>query len=219
MNKTEQTALTQEISNEARVLYLLGLRPLADKQTGLTTHLNYKQLIGLLNSTTKHFSLGRQINSLIKELVNHQLVKFEESASLDKSFNGKQLSLPLMAINQDDYPALHMQWSAMTPQWQPHQRVFEDLAALVGIIDKHYNETELGEFMAYWMGRPEMQFSQFQWTQKFVFQLKQRRVASGVKPKQKVGNQWVEPKAGVQADDNAKQLVAKYSKNAKPDKT
>ena len=52
MNKTEQTALTQEISNEARVLYLLGLRPLADNQTGLTSNLNYKQLIGLLNSTT-----------------------------------------------------------------------------------------------------------------------------------------------------------------------
>lgn len=219
MNKTEQTALTQEISNEARVLYLLGLRPLAEKQTGLTSPLNYKQLIALLNSTANHFSLGRQINSLIKELVKYQLVELDENASLDRSFNGKQLSLPLMNINQDDYPSLHMQWNAMTPEWQPHQRVFEDLAALVGIIDKHYTETELGEFIAYWMGRPEMQFSQFQWTQKFVFQLKQRRVASGVKPKQKVGNQWVEPKAGVQADDNAKQLVAKYSKSAKPNKT
>ncbi|MDC0601692.1 DnaT-like ssDNA-binding domain-containing protein [Aliiglaciecola sp.] len=219
MNKTEQTALTQEISNEARVLYLLGLRPLADNQTGLTSNLNYKQLIGLLNSTTKQFSLGRQINSLIKELVKHQLVDIDENESLERSFNGKQLLLPLLNIKQDDYPTLHMQFQAMSADWQPHHRVFEDLAGLVGIIDKHFNQTELGEFIAYWMGRPEMQFSQFQWTQKFVFQLKQRRVASGVKPKQKVGNQWVEPKAGVQADDNAKQLVAKYSKNAKPNKT
>lgn len=211
MNNTEQSALTQDISNEARVLYLLGLRPMANKQTGLTTPLNYKQLIALLNGGSQQFTLGRQINGLIKELVKHQLVEVATDASLDKSFNGQQVTLPLLNIKQDDYPSLHLRWTAMHTDWSPHQTVFEDLATLVGIIDKQYSETELGEFIAYWMGRPEMQFSQFQWTQKFVFQLKQRRVASGVKPKHKVGNQWVTAKAGVEADENAKQLVAKYS--------
>ncbi|GAA0860001.1 DnaT-like ssDNA-binding domain-containing protein [Aliiglaciecola litoralis] len=212
MNNTEQSALTQEISNDARVLYLLGLRPLADKKSGVTAPLNYKQLIAMLNGGSKKFTLGRQINALIKELVKYQLIEISADASLDKSFNGQQVTLPLLNVKTDDYPSLHMKWSAMTTDWTPHQTVFEDLAALVGIIDKDYSETELGEFIAYWMGRPEMQFSQFQWTQKFVFQLKQRRVASGVKPKYKVGNQWVTPKAGVEADENAKQLVAKYSK-------
>lgn len=212
MNNTEQSALSQEISNDARVLYLLGLRPLADNKSGITTPLNYKQLIAMLNGSSKQFTLGRQVNALIKELVKHQLVEISPEASLDKSFNGQQVTLPLLRVTQDDYPSLHMEWTAMTTNWTPHQTVFEDLAALVGIIDRQYSETELGEFIAYWMGRPEMQFSQFQWTQKFVFQLKQRRVASGVKPKQKVGNQWVTAKAGVEADENAKQLVAKYSK-------
>jgi DNA replication protein DnaT len=68
----------------------------------------------------------------------------------------------------------------------------------------------LGEFVAYWMGRPQMQFSQFQWTQKFVFQLKQRRLANGISTSQKVGSQLVKPKASVEADDNAKKLVEKY---------
>ncbi|MBU2876504.1 MULTISPECIES: DnaT-like ssDNA-binding domain-containing protein [Aliiglaciecola] len=212
MNSSEQAALTQELSNDARVLYLLGLRPIADEQTGLTAPLNYKQLIALLNSKTKEFTLGRQINGLIKELVKQQLVEIESDASLDKSFNQQRVRLPLLNIKQDDYPSLHLQWSGMTATWKPHQTAFEDLASLVGIIDKDYSQHELGEFIAYWMGRPELQFSQYQWTQKFVFQIKQRRLASGVKNVQKVGNQWVTPKAGVEADDNAKQLVAKYSK-------
>ncbi|GAC12677.1 DnaT-like ssDNA-binding domain-containing protein [Aliiglaciecola lipolytica] len=212
MNSSEQAALTQELSNEARVLYLLGLRPIADEQTGLTAPLNYKQLIALLNSKTKEFTLGRQINALIKELVKLQLIEIEPDASLDKSFNQQRVRLPLINIKQDDYPSLHLQWSGMTATWKPHKTVFEDLASLIGIIDKDYSHNELGEFIAYWMGRPELQFSQYQWTQKFVFQIKQKRVASGVKNVQKVGNQWVTPKAGVEADDNAKQLVAKYSK-------
>ncbi|WJG09451.1 DnaT-like ssDNA-binding domain-containing protein [Aliiglaciecola sp. LCG003] len=212
MNSTEHAALTQPLSNEARVLYFLGLRPIADQQTGITAPLNYKQLIELLNGGDKQFTLGRQINSLIKELVACQLVELDPQSSLDKSFNGQPLHLPLLNNKQDDYPTLHLQWTPMKMGWQPHQSLFDDLAALVGIIDREYSQTELGEFIAYWMGRPEMQFSQFQWTQKFVFQLKQRRVASGSKNVQKVGTQWVAPKAGVEADDNAKQLVAKYSK-------
>lgn len=194
---------------------MLGLRPTADEKTGRTGALNYKALIALLNAKDTHYSLGRQINALIKELVHHGLVSVDENTALDKSFNGKNLQLPLLTIKQDDYPTLHLQWLPMSADWTPHPSLFDDLAALVGIIDKHYSQAELGEFIAYWMGRPEMQFSQFQWTQKFVFQIKQRRVASGVRTLQKVGNQWVTPKAGVEADDNAKQLVAKYSQQTR----
>ncbi|GAB5381668.1 MAG: DnaT-like ssDNA-binding domain-containing protein [Aliiglaciecola sp.] len=212
MNSSEQAALTQGISNDARVLYLLGLRPTADDHSGQTAPLNYKHLLALLNGAKKEFTLGRQINGLIKELVKHQLVEIEPDDSLDKSFNGRNVRLPLLNIKQDDYPALHLQWSAMTTSWTPHPPLFKDLSALIGIIDNQYTAEELGEFIAYWMGRPEMQFSLFQWTQKFVFQLKQKRTARGVKTAQKVGNQWVEPKAGIEADDNAKKLVEKYRK-------
>ena len=39
------------------------------------------------------------------------------------------------------------------------------------------------------------------------------RLAHGFKSVQKVGQQLVQTKAGIVADDNAKNLVAKYSKN------
>lgn len=212
MNVSEKEALLQSISNDARVLYLLGLRPGSDGSTGRTSALNYKQLIDLLNGDSQTYTLGRQINKLIKELHQSGLVAIDEDTDLNKSFNGKEVTLPLVAVKQDDYPALHLHYSGIHKDWQPHPQLFDDLASLVGIIDKAFSQTELGEFIAYWMGRPQMQFSQFQWTQKFVFQMKQRRLASGVKPVQKVGNQWVSPKASVEADDNAKKLVEKYSK-------
>lgn len=212
MNPSELSALNQPISNDARVLYCLELRTSANSQTGLTNPLNFKQLLNTLNGKEQRFTLGRQINGLLKELIEVGLVDLTCDTPLDKSFNGKQLILPLFAVKQDDYNTLHMEWSGMSLNWQPTKSLFTDLAQLVGIIDKEYSQNELGEFVAYWMGRPQMQFSQFQWTQKFVFQIKQKRLASGIKPLQKVGNQLVTPKAAVEADDNAKKLVEKYSK-------
>ena len=96
--------------------------------------------------------------------------------------------------------------------WLPDQKLISDLAKLVGIIDYEYTSNELGDFIAYWLGRPELQFSEYQWTQKFVFNLKKMRLALGFKNVQKVGQQIVQTKAGIVADENAKNLVAKYSK-------
>ena len=216
MNPSELSALQQPISNDARVLYCLGLRPYSDAKSGRTAALNYKQLLLLLNAKSKIYQLGREINGLFAELIDAGLVTLPEGLRLNQSFNGKTLLLPLLMGEQDVYDTLHMQWQAMTLDWQPTRTLFDDLAKLVGIIDKEYSQQELGEFIAYWMGRPQMQFSQYQWTQKFVFQIKQKRLAVGVKALQKVGNQLVIPAANVEADDNAKKLVEKYSK--KPEK-
>jgi DNA replication protein DnaT len=210
LNQSELNALSQSISNDARVLYCLGLRPTADEEKGISKALNYKHLLTLLNGKDDHYTLGRQINALIKELLNVGLVGLHQQTNLDKSFNGETVVLPLLITKQDDYSELHLTWSAMTLDWQPNSELLADLSQLVGIIDKEYSHNELGEFVAYWMGRPQMQFSQFQWTQKFVFQLKQRRLANGISTSQKVGSQLVKPKASVEADDNAKKLVEKY---------
>ena len=85
------------------------------------------------------------------------------------------------------------------------------MAKLVGIIDSEFSDHEIGDFVAYWLGRPETQFTQFQWTQKFVFNVKQKRLAKNMSAIHKVGNQVVTAKPGVVADENAKNLVAKYS--------
>ena len=217
-NQAEQTALIQPISNGARILYVLGLRPYAHSVNGVTPALNYKQLLNLLNGKEETYTLGRQINSLIKELLGVGLIDFYQEVELNHSFNGKKLILPLMLVLPDDYAKLHLQWHTMLLDWSPDVKLLDDLAKLVGIIDCSYSRDELGDFIAYWLGRPESNFSQFQWTQKFVFNLKQKRLARGIKTVHKVGNQIVRPKAAVVADENSKNLVAKYSAKSIRDK-
>ena len=211
-NKAEQTALLQSLSNDARILYMLGIKPTADESTGITTPLNYKTLLSILNAKEEKFTLGRQVNSLIKELLSVGLLNFQSEVELNHSFNGKTLVLPLTTMKVDEYSKLHLNWHTMHLDWLPNQKLVGDLAKLLGIIDYDYNSSELGDFIAYWLGRPESQFSEYQWTQKFVFNLKKMRLAHGFKNVQKVGQQIVQTKAGILADDNAKNLVAKYSK-------
>ncbi|MEP0355546.1 DnaT-like ssDNA-binding domain-containing protein [Paraglaciecola sp.] len=211
-NQAEQTALLQSLSNDARTLYMLGIKPTVNKKSGVSTPLNYKYLISLLNEKEQKFTLGRQINSLIKELLHIGLVKFEQEVEINRSFNGKTLVLPLTTMKVDDYTKLHLNWTDMHLDWQPNENLVADLAKLIGLIDYQYTDNELGDFIAYWLGRPEVQFSEYQWTQKFIFNLKKIRMANNFKGTQKVGQQMVKTKAGIVADDNAKNLVAKYSK-------
>ena len=212
LNKAEQTALLQPLSNDARILYVLGIKPTADESSGATSPLNYKSLLSILNAKEEKFTLGRQVNSLIKELISVGLVNFEHKVELNHSFNGKTLVLPLTTMKVDEYSKLHLNWHSMHLKWHPNQKLISDLAKLVGIIDYEYTTNELGDFIAYWLGRPESQFSEYQWTQKFVFNLKKIRLAHGFTNVQKVGQQIVQTKPGILADENAKNLVAKYSK-------
>ena len=94
MNPNELATLKLELSNDARALYCLGLRPHADTTTGDSSPLNYKQLLELLNAKEQKFTLGRQINGLIKELVKVGLVELSDDTSIDRSFNGKRIKLP-----------------------------------------------------------------------------------------------------------------------------
>ncbi|KXI30032.1 DnaT-like ssDNA-binding domain-containing protein [Paraglaciecola hydrolytica] len=212
INEAEQQALLQALSNDARTLYLLGIKPSVDKTTAISEPLNYKNLLKLLNGKEHKFTLGRQINSLIKELLHVGLVSFEQDVELNHSFNGKTLVLPLTLTKADDYSRLHLEWQSMQLNWQPDKRLIQDLAKLMGIIDYQHTDLELGDFIAYWLGRPESHFTQFQWTQKFVFNLKHKRLAHGTSTVHKVGQQLVQAKAGIVADENAKKLVEKYSK-------
>lgn len=211
MNNSELEALHQPIHNDAKLLYCLGLKPVADRQTGVTPPLEYKKLLPLLNGKQQTYKLGRQLNALIKQLVEAGLVNFKQEVDENRSFNGKQLVLPLMLIKQPSYDQLHMQWCTIEPSWQPETSLYNDLASLVGIIDKEYNQQELGEFIAYWLGRPEANFSLFQWTQKFVFHIKKKRLSYGKVNTLKVGQQQVKSKPALSASSKAKQLVEKYS--------
>ncbi|GAB3025930.1 DnaT-like ssDNA-binding domain-containing protein [Bowmanella dokdonensis] len=210
MNQSELIALQGPISNEARVIYTLVLRPGADPATGMTQPLSYRQMLDLLNSKQSLFSLGRQINQLLKELADHGLLDCREEPISNKSLNGKSLLLPLLAKTNQEFDQLHLTWQPMQMKWQPHQALFEELARLVGLLDNQYNQDEVGDFIAYWLSRPEMNLTLFQWTQKFVLHLKRKRLGLGTMSRQ-VGHQLIPNTPGLTIDDNAKKLVEKYS--------
>ncbi|GAA0359190.1 DnaT-like ssDNA-binding domain-containing protein [Bowmanella denitrificans] len=213
MNQSELIALQTTLSNEARVLYCLGLRPEVDKTSGLTQPLNYRKLLALLNSKQTLFNLGRHINQLLKELADAGLVDCQEQCISSRSLNGQQLLLPLVATSVSQYQSLHLQWQSMSMDWRPDDKLFDELSQLVGLLDNQYTDEDLGEFIAYWLTRPEINLTGFQWTQKFVLHLKKSRLAPG--QKQKVGHQLVAVTAGLSADENAKKLVEKYSAKSK----
>ncbi len=211
MNQAELQALQGNISNDARVLYYLGLRPISNTTTGITSEINYKQLITLLNSTDQKYTRGRQLNRLITELNNNGLINFITDIEPDKSFNNQKLLLPLLVLPPDDYQNLHTTKQGMSRNWQPVQSLYQDLSQLVGIIEKEYYKDEVGEFIAYWMGRPDTAFSPFQWTHKFVLHIKKNRIAVGYSPTKQIATQTINKKAELVTDDNTKKLVERYS--------
>lgn len=211
MNDAEYTALQQPLSNAARVLYLLGLKPTANQHTGATQPLINKNLMELLNGKEQTYTLGRQINALVKELANAGLVSVPVSVDIDKSLNGQQLELPLLVIDDEDFVTLHQTTTSMHIEWQPKEQLFKQLCQLVGLIDQTAETDEIGDFVSYWLGRPQTQLTQFQWTQKFVSHLKRHRMTRQTGIKKQIGSQTVNATSGIQADENARKLVEKYA--------
>ncbi len=214
--QAEFDALSKPLSNAARVLYCLGLRHTADAVTGSTTPISYKTLIALLNANESRYTRGREINELLKALEQCDLISLAPDLNFDQSLNGVCLFLPLMLDTQNQFDSLHHQHIAMTMLWRPDTQLYNEITQLLGTIDEAYTEEELGEFIAYWLGRPMTQFTQFQWTQKFAQHIKRNRTAIGMTPVKQVGTQVVSTASSIEVDENARKLVEKYaSKNRK----
>lgn len=213
MNNAELKALQRPLTNDARVLYMLGLRPGADEKTGKTKKINYRELLHLLNGSQDEgtYQRGRQINSLLKLLEQAGLLSLPADKDFEHTLNGVSLTLPLVVIDANAFERLHRHHEPMTKQWVPNHALYLEIAELLGIIDKHYDENDIGEFIAYWMGRPEAVFSLFQWTQKFTYAMRKKRLIDGYTLRRQVGHQHVSVEASVEADDNARKLVEKYN--------
>lgn len=221
LTQAELAALQSPLSNDCRVLYLLGLRVSANSATTSTAPVDYKQLLNLLNGDNKEepYQRGRQINSLIKQLEQVGLVSLPMDLDIEHTINGKSLLLPLITEPKSDFEQLHQRHCSMHASWTPNKSLFEEMASLLGIIDKTYEDSDIGEFVAYWLGRPSSVFSEFQWTQKFANNIKRKRLASGYgsasTPTKIFGTQQVKVAAGIEADDNARKLVEKYAASKK----
>ncbi|MBO1256783.1 flavodoxin [Alteromonas sp. 5E99-2] len=216
MNDLELDALNNPLSNDARVVYMLGLRPNFNKQSGYTSPLDYKALLNLVNGKEPKLTRGRQINALIKELISVNLVALLPNDDIQLSLNGKILLLP--KCNEETSPKLKATkvLSNKTPihrDWEPNKDTFIDICTLIGVIETEYSQEELGEFIAYWLGRTEVNHTEYQWTQKFAQQLKRNRTSVESNLSKQTGTQThTNTVSSLEADDNAKRLVAKYKK-------
>lgn len=218
MNSLEIDALQLSISNHARVLYALYLRPKVN-QEDQKVKLVYSEILHLLNAKETQIQLGRQVNALLKELHKIGLIELFDEQDFKRSLNQQCVSLPLIKnpINTT-IPKMPTGQSAesthyqMNIDWRPETEIFEQICQLVGVIEQGYSTEELGEFIAYWLGQPHRLFTTYQWTQKFVLIIKQRRQRFPISKQQsKVGHQWVTLDVDIEIDENVRQLVQKYS--------
>lgn len=211
MNPLELEALQTPMSNLSRVLYCLYLRPLLTPGSQKIT-INNKDILALINSKKSVITMGRQISALFKELHEVGLVQLEQDSDFSKSLHNKKLNLPLTELPQSiENPLYHNQHKSMRLDWRPIESVFNDLCKLIGLIENTYSADELGEFLAYWLGRVDSQHTEYQWTQKLVIHLKQRRQRFPLsQQKSAAGHQYVTPSAGIVFDDNVAKLIDQY---------
>lgn len=216
--EAEFHALSGSLSNDSRVLYCLGLRPTTDLSSAQSDPLNYKYLISLLNGNkpdSGEYTRGQQVNALLGELEQAGLIALMGDITLASSLSGHRLLLPLCKADQDDFTHLHRQFTAIHGRWRPDPVLYDEMTNLIGLIDRSFDDEDIGEFVSYWLGRPDAVFSHFQWTQKFAYAIKRKRVAVGHTASRKVGTQTVPVAAGIEADDNARKLVEKYASQKK----
>ncbi len=211
MNTLELESLNTPLSNLARVLYCVYLRPQL-QQNSLKVTINNKAILQLINNKKQVLTMGRQVSSLLKELHKVGLIDAGDSPDFTKSFHNQSVALPLSVLPQSlEDPQFHSAHTSMRLDWRPQQSIFEDLCHLVGVIEKTYSADELGEFIAYWLGRIDTQCTAYQWTQKLVIHLKQRRQRLPLaQQKTATGHQYVTPSAGIVFDDNVKKLIEEY---------
>jgi DNA replication protein DnaT len=177
MSPQEFLLLNQpRLSHPARTLYCLHLRRMAAQKQPI--QINYPELGRALAvedpQTASGFSYqvtARQLTSLFDELALAGLIQIDQISSEGGHYHQQYVSLPLLASMA---APIAQQAFAMHTEWQPDHQ-FVGICQLCGLIDPHYDEEERGEFIAYWLGRPERFATQHQWMMKFVKMLKSRR--------------------------------------------
>lgn len=187
MSPQEFLLLNQpRLSHPARTLYCLHLRRMATQQQPVLV--NYPELGRALAVEDPHVIGGfsyqvtaRQLTQLFDELELAGLIQLPPSV---EHYHQQYISLPLLASLA---APLAQPAFAMHTEWQPDHQ-FIGICQLCGLIDPHYDDEERGEFIAYWLGRPERFATQHQWMTTFVKTLKSRRYQRN-KPTETIGYQ------------------------------
>lgn len=182
MNPSEyQLLLNPRLSHPARTLYTLFLRRQAEN--GHAVRVSYPDLGRALavEDPVQPGGFAYQVNAsqltrLFDELLGLGLLDVLQKPHPDH-YHTATLTLPWLAGSNSIEP-LAQPAHAMHTAWRPDTR-FAALAQLTGLLDANYDEIELGEFIAYWLGRPEVFANDHQWMLKFIKALKARRYSRG----------------------------------------
>ncbi|MGO2089829.1 MAG: DnaT-like ssDNA-binding domain-containing protein [Oceanisphaera sp.] len=195
MTPAEYQALTSpKLSHPARSLYQFYLRHQARGEH--TQALDYPVLGKALavqgEGEYRYRVTPATLTDLVDELLAVGLLSLVENPH-PQHYHGAVFSLPLKRLQ--GLAALPSRQFAMHPDWRPDDQ-FAGLARLCGLLDSHIDDTELGEFIAYWLGRPEVFENQHQWMLKLVRKLKnQRSIKRSPAPLAETGYQQQPPLA------------------------
>jgi hypothetical protein len=184
MNPAEYTQLcSPRLSHAARTLYYLYLRRQAD-QDGCVL-ISYPELgraiaveDPLVPGGFRFQVTASGLTELFNELISAGLLELQTSAQRTGHYHHSRMNLPLIGSKQTALP-VPSGASPMTLDWRP-DREFETLSKLCGLRSAIYDEDELGEFIAYWLGYPEKYATAHQWMLKFIRTLKARRYNKNV---------------------------------------
>jgi hypothetical protein len=108
---------------------------------------------------------------------------------------------------------IHTQTFPMTFDWEPDPALVEQIATMIGLIDYSLDIEHLGEFKSYWVGQSMRYHTTYQWTQRYVQNLKRHRTAFRSKDTMIVGSQIVPKQAALHVDPNTNALLEKYGNN------
>lgn len=208
MTPAEYQALTSaNLSHPARSLYQLYLQhqALGDKTQPLDYPLLGKALRVQGKGEYRYQVTPATLSGLVEELMAVGLLDLQHNPH-PQHYHGAVFSLPLKHL-QGLAPLPSRQF-AMHADWRPDQQ-FSGLARLCGLLDSTIDETELGEFIAYWLGRPEVFENQHQWMLKLVRKLKnQRSIKRSPVPCPESAYQQLPAKADTGPSKRAQQMMA-----------
>lgn len=181
-----QILLNPQLSHAARSLYTLYLHRKA--QTHYPVCVLYPECAHVI-ATVHAPAHAADVTVCFEELIQLDLVHCIQGHD-QTHYHTQAFTLPQSDFKQAAQARLPLPADvfAMRIDWRPDAQ-FTQLSRLCGLMQDDFSEEELGEFIAYWLGRPDVLQSQHHWMLKFIKVLKNKRLAKPAQHLATVGYQ------------------------------
>ncbi|WP_108652921.1 DnaT-like ssDNA-binding domain-containing protein [Dongshaea marina] len=213
MTPAEYQALDDPtLPHAARTLYCMQLRRHADGsgRVGPILYPEIGKALAVREKNSQEFSFqinASQLTELFEQLMSSGLLILAGESPVEH-YHGASFELPL--LRQSPQSPVPQQQFAIHLEWRPDSG-FATLAKLCGLSDPNFAEEELGEFIAFWLGRPDVFKNQHQWMIQFIRSLKNNRYVRRSPTAPQPGYQKsLKPSPPKPAKDNtrAKEMIA-----------